>query len=178
MKFQLYDQNSAPEASQPLLANSLKAFGMIPNLHAVMAESPPLLEAYQTLHTLFQQTSFNAEELTVVWQTINVEHSCHYCVPAHTGIAHMMKVDSAIITALRNTTKLPTDKLQALHTTTLALVRNRGILSKEEISDFFKAGYEQHHLLEIVLGISQKIMSNYVNHLGNTPVDEAFKKFE
>ncbi|MFT6906395.1 MAG: alkylhydroperoxidase family enzyme [Oleiphilaceae bacterium] len=178
MKFQLHDQNSAPEASQPLLANSLKAFGMIPNLHAVMAESPPLLEAYQTLHTLFQQTSFNAEELTVVWQTINVEHSCHYCVPAHTGIAHMMKVDAAIITALRNTTKLPTDKLQALHRTTLALVRNRGILSKEEISAFFKAGYEQHHLLEIVLGISQKIMSNYVNHLGNTPLDEAFKKFE
>jgi hypothetical protein len=50
--------------------------------------------------------------------------------------------------------------------------------TKEEISAFFKVGYEQHHLLEIVLGISQKIMSNYVNHLGNTPVDEAFKKFE
>lgn len=178
MKFQLHDQESAPEASQPLLENSLKAFGMIPNLHAVMAESPPLLEAYQSLHTLFQQTSFNAEELTVVWQTINVEHNCHYCVPAHTGIAHMMKVDTAIIAALRNTKKLPTDKLQTLHRTTLALVRNRGILSQDEISAFFQAGYEQHHLLEIVLGISQKIMSNYVNHLGNTPVDEAFKKFE
>ncbi len=178
MKFQLHDQKSAPEASQPLLANSVKAFGMIPNLHAVMAESPPLLEAYQTLHTLFQQTSFNAEELTVVWQTINVEHNCHYCVPAHTGIAHMMKVDNAIIEALRDTTKLPTEKLQALHTTTLALVRNRGILSQDETTTFFEAGYEQRHLLEIVLGISQKIMSNYVNHLGNTPVDDAFKKFE
>lgn len=178
MKFKLHDQKTAPEASQPLLANSLKAFGMIPNLHAVMAESPPLLEAYQTLHTLFQQTSFNAEELTVVWQTINVEHNCHYCVPAHTGIAHMMKVDTAIIAALRSTTKLPTDRLQTLHRTTLALVRNRGILNQDEISAFFQAGYEQHHLLEIVLGISQKIMSNYVNHLGNTPVDEAFKKFE
>ena len=178
MKFKIHDQKSAPEASQPLLANSLKAFGMIPNLHAVMAESPPLLEAYQILHTLFQQTSFNAEELTVIWQTINVEHNCHYCVPAHTGIAHMMKVDTSIIAALRSTTKLPTDKLQTLHRTTLALVRNRGILSQDQISAFFQAGYEQHHLLEIVLGISQKIMSNYVNHLGNTPVDDAFKKFE
>jgi len=177
MKFPLHDQQTAPESSQPLLANSLKAFGMIPNLHAVMAESSPLLEAYQTLHTLFQQTSFNAEELTVIWQTINVEHNCHYCIPAHTGIAHMMKVDNAIIEALRNSTKLPTKKLQALHTTTLALVRNRGQLSRDETSAFFEAGYEQRNLLEIVLGISQKVMSNYVNHLADTPVDEAFSKF-
>ena len=178
MKFPIHDQKTAPESSQPLLANSLKAFGMIPNLHAVMAESAPLLEAYQTLHTLFQQTSFNAEELTVVWQTINVEHDCHYCIPAHTGIAQMMKVDNAIIDALRNRTELPTQKLQALHTTTLALVRNRGQLSQEESSAFFDAGYQQRNLLEIVLGISQKVMSNYVNHLAQTPVDDAFKKFE
>ena len=45
-------------------------------------------------HRLFQhETSFDKDELTVVWQTINVEHACHYCVPAHTGIAKMMKVD-------------------------------------------------------------------------------------
>jgi len=178
MTFKLYTQEEAPEESQKLLKNSQAAFGMIPNLHAVMAESPPVLEAYQTLHTLFQKTSFNAEELTVVWQTINVEHECHYCIPAHTGIAHMMNVDNAIIDALRNKTQLPTDKLQALHTTTLSLVRNRGQLSQVETSAFLKAGYEQRHLLEIVLGISQKVMSNYVNHLADTPVDDAFKKFE
>jgi len=178
MTFKLYTQEDAPKESQKLLQSSLATFGMVPNLHAVMAESAPLLEAYQTLHTLFQQTSFNAEELTVVWQTINVEHDCHYCVPAHTGIAHMMKVDNAIIEALRNRTKLPTDKLQTLHTTTLALVRNRGKLTQDESSMFFEAGYEQRNLLEIVLGISQKVMSNYVNHLADTPVDEAFRKFE
>lgn len=178
MTYKLYTQENAPIESQKLLQNSQRAFGMIPNLHAVMAESPPLLEAYQTLHTLFQQTSFNAEELTVVWQTINVEHACHYCVPAHTGIAHMMKVDSAIIGALRNGHALSSEKLQALHTTTLALVRNRGHLSQDEISAFFNAGYEQRHILEIILGLSQKVMSNYVNHLAHTPVDDAFKQFE
>ena len=178
MTFKMYTQEDAPTESQTLLQNSVKAFGMIPNLHAVMAESAPLLEAYQSLHTLFQQTSFNAEELTVVWQTINVEHNCHYCIPAHAGIAQMMKVDNAIIEALRHRTQLPTEKLQVLHTTTLALVRNRGQLSQDETSAFFEAGYAQRNLLEVVLGISQKVMSNYVNHLAQTPVDEAFKKFE
>ena len=69
--FTLHTADTAPEASKPLLENSQKAFGMVPNLHAVMAESPQLLEAYQRVHELFQNSSFNAEELTVVWQTVN-----------------------------------------------------------------------------------------------------------
>jgi alkylhydroperoxidase family enzyme len=177
MSYELYDLKTAPQDSKPLLEQSLKEFGMIPNLHAVLAESPPALEAYQVLHGLFQQTSFDAEELTVVWQTINVEHECHYCVPAHTGIAHMMKVDPAISDALRNRTELPDNKLQVLHLTTLALVRNRGRISEQEQAELFAAGYEPRHLIEVILGLSQKVISNYVNHLADTPVDKPFQKF-
>lgn len=60
------------------------------------------LKVYTLLHQLFLETSFTVEENTVVWQTINVEHKCHYCVPAHTGFAHSMKVDPALTEALRN----------------------------------------------------------------------------
>ncbi len=175
--FTLYNNDNAPEAAKPLFENSIKAFGMLPNLHAVMAEAPALLEGYQQIHRLFQQTSFNDEELTVVWQAINIEHSCHYCVPAHTAIANMMKVDSAIINALLDGSPLANPKLEALRATTLAMVRNRGVLADEEVENFFAVGYGNQQLLEIVLGISQKILSNYTNHLADTPVDEAFKKF-
>ncbi|ASM55896.1 hypothetical protein PNIG_b0275 [Pseudoalteromonas nigrifaciens] len=92
-EFTLYTAENAPEESKSLMADSVAAFGMVPNLHAVMAEAPTLLKGYQVLHELFQNTSFNAEELTVVWQSINVEHNCHYCVPAHSAIAASMKVD-------------------------------------------------------------------------------------
>ncbi|MFT7371348.1 MAG: alkylhydroperoxidase family enzyme [Oleiphilaceae bacterium] len=173
----IYDLDSAPEASKKLLEGSQKAYGMIPNLHGVLAGAPGLLDAYQTLHELFVNSSFNTEELTVVWQTINVEHECHYCVPAHTGIANMMKVDSALTDALRNQTAMPTEKLQVLHNTTLSMVRNRGRLPDDEINAFYAAGYEERQLLEIVLGLSQKVISNYTNHLAQTPVDEAFKQF-
>lgn len=176
--FKIHSKESAPSESKPLLENSIKSFGMIPNLHAVMAESPAVLEAYQKLHYLFsEKTIFNADELTVVWQTINVENNCHYCVPAHTAIAHMMKVDATIIDALRNQTSLPNEKLQVLHETTLKIVNNRGVLSNEEVNAFKNAGYTNQHLLEILLGYSQKILSNYTNHLAETPVDEPFQKF-
>ncbi len=175
--FKIHTLESAPEASKALVENSQKANGFLPNLHAVMAEAPGLLEGYQVLHELFTKSSFNAEELTVVWQTINVEHECHYCVPAHTGIAHMMKVDPELTEALRDRGPMPNEKLQVLHDTTLLMVRNRGVLSKAEMQAFFAAGYTQQQLLEIVLGLAQKVMSNYTNHLAHTPVDKVFEKF-
>lgn len=175
--FTLHDIDSAPEDSKPLLQASKDAFSMIPNLHAVMAESPQLLEGYQKLHELFTNTSFNANELTVVWQTINVEHGCHYCVPAHTGIAKSMEVDDALIEALRNAEALKDGKLEALREFTLAVVRKRGEVSKEDVKSFYDAGYRKRQLLEVILGVSQKVMSNYVNAIAETPVDEPFEKF-
>ncbi|MBD3863852.1 carboxymuconolactone decarboxylase family protein [Olleya marilimosa] len=173
----IHDIKTAPEGSKALLENSQKAYGMIPGLHGVLAASPELLKAYQELHQLFTETSFNNDELTVVWQTINVEHGCHYCVPAHTGIAKMMKVDDAIIDALRNQTPLADAKLEALRTLTLSITRNRGNVSQADLEAFYTAGYGEQQVLEIILGLSQKVISNYTNHIANTPVDEAFQKF-
>lgn len=176
--FKLHDRNSAPEGSRPLLDSSMKELGMIPNLYAVMAAAPGLLEGYQHLNKLFTETSFNADEQTVVWQSINVEHNCHYCVPAHTGIARQMNVDDEISDALRNETRLPTEKLEALRDFTLSVVRKRGEVDDAAVQSFLDAGYSRQQVLEVVLGVAQKTMSNYTNHLAETPVDSAFEQFE
>jgi alkylhydroperoxidase family enzyme len=175
-EFKIFDQNNAPEKSRPILEKSLKTRGMIANLHGVMAGAPGLLEGYQKLHQLATETSFSKEELTVVWQTLNVEHNCHYCVPAHTAIANGMKVDAAITEALRNETPLPTDKLEVLRAFTLDLTRSRGLVSEEAVSTFLEAGFSQQNILEIILVLAQKVMSNYTNHLAQTPLDKPFQK--
>lgn len=177
-KFKVHTLDSAPQGSKQMLEESIAGFGMLPNLHGVMAESPALLEAYKTVHGLFMKgTSFNNDELTVIWQAINVENGCHYCVPAHTAIAGMMKVDEAITEALRNNTALPNEKLEALRNMTLTIMRDRGNVSEDKLNNFLAAGYESKHVLEIILGLAQKTMSNYVNHFAQTPVDEPFQKF-
>ncbi|WP_440824356.1 carboxymuconolactone decarboxylase family protein [Psychrobacter cryohalolentis] len=176
--FTLHDKQSAPAESTALLDVSINAFGMVPNLHAVMAEAPGLLEGYQRLHQLFLDSSFDDEETMVVWQTINVEHECHYCVPAHTGIAKSMKVDDAITDALRDETRLPTAKLEALRDFTLSVVRDRGNVNDDTVQTFLNAGFTKRQVLEVVLATAQKVMSNYTNHLANTPIDKPFQKFE
>ena len=174
MNFPSHDLDTAPENSKLLLEKSQKAFGRLPGLHKVLAESPQAYEGYQLLHKLFTETDFNADELTVVWQSINVEHSCHYCVPAHTGIAKTMKVSDDITEALRNETPLPTAKLEALRTFTIQMVRERGNATDAQIERFFAAGYSHRAVLDVILGIAQKTMSNYINHVAVTPVDEVF----
>ena len=177
-EYTLHDKNTAPEESRALLENSVQAFGMIPALHAVMAEAPGLLEGYQQLHRLFTETSFDATEQTVVWQTINVEHACHYCVPAHTAIAKMTDVPDEVTEALRDEAPLPTAKLEALRDFTLSVVRDRGNVDEAAVQRFLEAGYTKRNILEVVLGVSQKVMSNYTNHLADTPIDKPFQHFE
>lgn len=173
--FPSHNLDTAPEASKPLLKNSQKAFGRLPGLHKVLAESPQAYEGYQLLHKLFTETDFNADELTVVWQAINVENACHYCVPAHTGIAKMMKVSDDLTAALRNETPLPSEKLEALRRFTVQMVRARGNATDAQMKAFFDAGYGHRAVLDVILGLAQKTMSNYVNHVAETPVDEVFQ---
>ena len=159
---------------KPLLEKSQKAFGRLPGLHKVLAESPQAYEGYQVLHKLFTETDFDADELTVVWQSINVEHVGHYCVPAHTGIAKMMKVSDELSNALRDEAPLPSAKLEALRTFTIQMVRERGDVSDAQMQAFFDAGYGHRAVLDVILGLAQKTMSNYINHVAQTPVDAVF----
>lgn len=177
MQFPLHTPESAPEASKPLIENSIKAFGVLPALHAIMAESPQLLEGYQKLHELFLASSLTPEEKTVVWMTVNVEHECHYCVPAHTIIAKKMGIAPEIIDALRDQTPLPNERLEALRAITRELLLNRGNVSPETLARFEAAGYGPRQLLDVILGVAQKVMSNFTNHLANTPLSPAYQPY-
>ena len=176
--FKVHTIESAPAESKPLLEASVKGFGMLPNLHGVMAESPAMLEAYQAMTGIFStKTAFNTEEQTVVWQTINVANSCHYCVPAHTAIANGNKVDANVTQALRNETELPNAKLTELRNLTQDIMNQKGNPTQEQLQAFYNQGYTQRHVLDILVGYSHKIMSNYTNHLAQTPVDAPFQPF-
>jgi len=174
MTFTIHDETTAPEGSKELLEKAKSQVGFIPNLHAIMAEAPSMLQGYRAINDLFLKSSLSKEEKTVVWQAVNVEHNCHYCVPAHTAVAKGMKIDDALSEALRNEAPLGDPKLEALRTFTLAMVRNRGDVDEAGVKTFLDAGFTKRHILEVILGIAQKTMSNYTNHLADTPLDAAF----
>ncbi len=176
-QFTIHTQETAPAAAKPLLDRSLKTIGFVPALYGVLAEAPKALEAYQTLGTLFSETSLSTTEQHVVWLTINYENDCGYCVPVHTGLAKRDAVPNDVIEALRDGTPIADPKLEALRTFTVQVVQKRGWLTDDDVQAFLAAGYTQQQILEVILGLSHKVISNYTNHVAKTPVDAVFKKF-
>ena len=175
--FKVYTIENAPKDSKPLLEKANEAFGMVPNFHAVIAEAPAALEAYMKLHELFSQTSFTPIEQHVVWMTINTENECHYCVPAHIMLATMGNVEEQAIKAIKNKTSINDEKLEALRTFTIAIVQKRGNVDETELNNFYNAGYTKQNVLEVILCLSQKVLSNYSNHITHVPVDEPFQPY-
>jgi alkylhydroperoxidase family enzyme len=175
--FTIHTQETAPAASKPLLDKAQKEFGFVPGLLGVLAEAPKVLEAYPLLGTLFNETSLTTIEQHVVWLTINYENDCGYCVPAHTGLAKLDAVPNGVIEALRNGTPIADPKLEALRTFTVQVVQKSGWVTDDDVQAFLDAGYTQQQILEVILGLAHKIISNYTNHVAKTPVDAVFKKF-
>lgn len=174
--FKLHTIASAPVGAVPILEAANKGLGFIPNLYAHLAEAPTALQAYKQLGALLEQSSLTPAEQQVVLLSTSVENRCEYCVAAHSFLArNMVKVPDEIISALRNIQPVPNSKLNALALFAKAVVRERGwVADSPELKDFFAAGYTQQHALEVVLGVSMKTLSNYANHLTDTPLDAAF----
>ena len=177
ISFKLHSMDSAPEASKKLLEKSNKDYGMIPSMHAVLSESPQTLEAYQSLYDLFSNSSLSKEQRHVVWLTASVTNACHYCVPAHSMIASMDGFDKNIIKAIRSEKPIQDESLEALRKYTRSVVINRGNIDKADAVNMKRLGYTNQNLLDILLGVSHKVLSNYVNFLVDTPIDEPFLPF-
>jgi uncharacterized peroxidase-related enzyme len=175
-QFKIHSIRTAPAAAQALLEGSLKKYGFIPNLHGGLAEAPAALKAYIELTALFDQTSLNPTERQVVLLVVSAENHCTYCVAAHSTIAkQMVKADPAIIDAVRQMQPLPDTKLDALASFTRAVVKNRGVVCGQTLDNFIMAGYSRTQVLEVVLGVTFKTLSNYTNHIIDTPLDAAFQ---
>ncbi|MGY6277377.1 carboxymuconolactone decarboxylase family protein [Methylomonas sp. MgM2] len=175
-QFQIHSILTANATAKPLLEGSLKKYGFVPNLHGGLAEAPAALKAYIELTALFDQTSFSTTERQVILLAISAENHCTYCVAAHSMIAkHMVKADPAIVEALRNGKPLPDAKLDALASFSRAVVKNRGVVGGQTLDKFITAGYSRAQVLEVLLGVAFKTLSNYTSHIIHTPLDPAFQ---
>ena len=174
-QFKVHTTDSAPEASQPLLEGARKKMGFVPNLYGTFAEAPALLEAYLTLGGIFDRsTSFNATERQVVLLSTSFENGCEYCMAAHTTIASMQRVPDEVVQAVRSGDPLGDVRLQALASFTRKVVAQRGWVPEADVQEFLDAGFTRAQVLEVVLGVGMKTLSNYATHLTQTPVDDAF----
>ena len=174
MSFKIEKTESAPEGSRGILEGYQKKLGFVPNLMGVMAASPAVIEGYVALGAAFDKTSFTPAERQVVLLETSAVNGCTYCMAAHTAIAKMQHVPDAVVNAIRAGEPIADAKLEALRAFVCSTVEKRGHPDGKTGAAFLAAGYTQAHILEVLLGVAMKTLSNYVNHAAETPLDAAF----
>ena len=174
MEFRVYDKASAPEESRAVMEQAEQALGMIPNVLGVLAESPFALSSYMTMTGLLEKSGFSPQEQQLAIVAISAENGCRYCVAAHSGMAKQMGAPDEAIEALRAGKPIPDAKLEALRTFAEQLREKRGWVSDDEIQAFIDAGYKKQHVLDLIGIVALKTITNYTNHIADTPLDEAF----
>lgn len=170
--------NAEPRA-KAALETIQKGLGFIPNMYANMANSPSALETYGAGYNFFRSDSgFTPAEQEVVFLTISHENGCEYCMAAHSMVGEKMSgVPAPVLNAFRSGLPLPDAKLQALSVFTRAMVASRGKPSRQDLQAFLAAGFSERQVLEIILAIAVKTISNYSNHVFHTDVDPVFAAY-
>lgn len=182
-EYQLQLSPKTPDTAEPpadqILSGAKEQLGFIPNMYAAMAANPGVLSTYQHGYEHFREHSgFNSAEQELVLLAISRFNGCDYCMAAHSMIADKMSgTPSEAVNAIRDGGEIDDQKLAALATFTTTLVKTRGLPAKADVEAFLAAGYQERHVLDIVLAIAVKTLSNFSNHLFHTQVDEAFAAY-
>ncbi len=177
MKHLPVDAETADPRVREILEATRKAIGMVPNMYLRIGVSPGALETYRLGYERFRKESgFTPAEQEVVFLTVSFENGCEYCVAAHSVIADTAsRVPREVTEAIRSGAEIPDPKLRALAAFTRTMVAKRGRPSSEDVAAFVAAGYSERQVLEIVLAVAVKTISNWVNHVFDTPVDKPFQ---
>lgn len=162
----------APEG----LRKAKQAMGFVPNMYRAMANSPAVFSGYSSGYGRFRaESGFTPVEQEVVFLVISRGNGCAYCMSAHSFVADVMsKVPTDVTDAIRTGRPIADAKLQALATFTQVMFDSRGKPTRAQAQAFVDAGYSERQMLEVVLAIAVKTLSNYTNHLFHTPLDDAF----
>jgi alkylhydroperoxidase family enzyme len=167
---------SAPEGSKAALEQLGKAFGVLPNLPAVIANSPRLINSLVGLFGQVHSPGLSEAENQIVLLTDAVTNSSTYAVAFHTALALQQGISSAETTAIRER-HLPTDKrFAALSVLAKGLIEKRGHLSEQEVDAFIAAGFTKEQVMEVIAIVAASTITNYAGTIADPPLEEAFRQ--
>jgi uncharacterized peroxidase-related enzyme len=162
---------TAPIASQPMLAQVKKQLGIVPNLFRLVSNSPVALEGYTGLMTALGKGALPAPTRERIALAISEINGCDYCLSAHTYLAkNLTKLDDAEIAANRRGASNDT-RADAAVRFAAKVARERGGVGVADVKAVRAAGYDDAQIIEIVLHVALNTWTNYINKVAMTDID-------
>jgi uncharacterized peroxidase-related enzyme len=144
--------------------------GKIPNLFALLANAPVALDGYLSLSKALSRGRLTARQREILALVIAQENECQYCLSAHTQLAEAVGISTT--DALKARSGRSDDPFErALTSFVKNILRQRGLVSDQDLDLARKAGIDDGLILEIVANVALHTLTNFANRLADTEID-------
>ncbi len=167
--FQVPTREEVSPNNQAIFDQLQQSLGFVPNLYAYYAKNDTALADYLALQN--RKSTLKAKEREIVNLVVSQFNGCRYCQSAHTVIGKMNGFTDEQVLEIRGGTASFDAKLDVLARFTASAVANRGNASQAAKDAFFGAGCTEANLIDVVVVIGDKIISNYIHNLAGFAID-------
>jgi len=162
-------RDAVSPANQAMFDALKGQLGMVPNLYATLAHSETALGTYLALQSAKSSITGKARE--VVNLVVSQVNSCEYCLAAHSVIGGMVGFTPAQIMEIRHGRAAFDPRLDALAKVTKDITENRGHGDPALVEAFFAAGWTTENLVDVIVTIGDKTVTNLLHGATKVPVD-------
>jgi AhpD family alkylhydroperoxidase len=162
-KFTLPKSEDVSETNKAILDSVEKSVGFVPNLITYFTKNETALADYLAFEN--RKSSLRTKEKEAVNLVTSQINGCRYCQSAHTLMGKMNGFTDEQIIELRGGTASFDSKIDALVKFTKSLIQNKGKVSDHLVDQFFGAGYTEGNMIDVVILIGSKAISNYIHNL-------------
>jgi AhpD family alkylhydroperoxidase len=166
---QVPTRDQVSPANQALFDQLKKGLGMVPNLYATLALSEHALGNYLAFQNARSSITGKARE--VVNLVVSQVNGCQYCLAAHTVIGGMVGFKPEQIIEIRRGGASWDAKLDALAKLVKSIASERGHADPARVQAFFEAGWTPENLVDVIVVIGDKTVTNYLHATTQVPVD-------
>ncbi|MBD3906615.1 MULTISPECIES: carboxymuconolactone decarboxylase family protein [Flavobacteriales] len=167
--FTVPTRGEVSENNQAIFDNLQKGLGFVPNLYAYYAKNETALGDYLALQN--RKSTLKAKEREVINLVTSQINGCKYCQSAHTALGKMNGFTEDQIIELRKGSASFDSKLDALVKFTASVVENKGNATQESKDTFFEVGYTEANLIDVIIVVGDKVISNYIHNLTGFSID-------
>ena len=167
--FNVPTKEEVSENNQAIFENLEKGLGFVPNLYATFALSNTALGDYLALQN--RKSSLKAKEREIINLVVSQVNECNYCLAAHTALGKMNGFADDQIVEIRGGSAAFDQKFDALAKFVKDITVNRSKPSQEVVDNLLSAGYTQENLVDIIVVIGDKIISNFLHGTTQIPID-------
>jgi len=169
LTFTVPQRDEVSPANQAIFDLMKSAFGKVPNIYATFTHSETALADYLALQN--RKSTLSGKEREIVNLVVSQVNGCRYCSAAHTAVGKMHGFTDDQILEIRKGEVTFDTKYAALATFVKETASNKGRPSESSYDRLFEVGYTKANMVDILIVIGDKIISNYLHNITEVPVD-------